>query len=79
MMEQVPSAWYLLFNDSGASTQFYTVSSDIISLLFMFNSFLRMVIYFLCNPEIRKELRTFYTCWQSGDSQPNTEYVLRVA
>ncbi|VDN54611.1 unnamed protein product [Dracunculus medinensis] len=44
-----------LFHDSSL-TKFYTISADLISILVTLNSLLRLVVYFLCNPQIRQEM-----------------------
>ena len=42
-----------LETEDGHPSEFYTISTDIISLLFMFNSFLRLFIYLACNKDFR--------------------------
>uniref|UniRef100_A0A0M3IX92 G_PROTEIN_RECEP_F1_2 domain-containing protein n=1 Tax=Ascaris lumbricoides TaxID=6252 RepID=A0A0M3IX92_ASCLU len=37
-------------------TQFYTITADLISILVALNSLLRLVVYFLCNPQFRIRL-----------------------
>lgn len=38
-------------------TAFYTYSTDAISFLFMFNSFLRLPIYYVCNRDMRGQFQ----------------------
>ena len=52
-----PGLWH--YNDAGdmvARTQFYIITTDLISFLFMFNSFMRIVINIRFNPAVRTAL-----------------------
>ena len=40
-------------NEDKTATFFYTISTDLVSFLFMLSSFLRFFVYFFCNREIR--------------------------
>ncbi len=53
----------LLIDSLGRETIFYTLSSDLISFLVMFNSFMRIAVYSCFNPDFRLRFRGFYTCW----------------
>ncbi|CAJ0586357.1 unnamed protein product, partial [Mesorhabditis spiculigera] len=46
----------LMYEPDGSSTQFYTLTSDLCSILVALNSLLRLFIYMLCSPSIRAEL-----------------------
>ncbi|CAB3398968.1 unnamed protein product [Caenorhabditis bovis] len=46
----------LLFDENGDSTRFYTLSSDVISILVAVNSLLRIFVYMLCSPSFREQL-----------------------
>ncbi|VDM39469.1 unnamed protein product [Toxocara canis] len=56
VMENVFSDSPILVNADGSSTQFYTITADLISILVALNSLLRLVIYLLCNPQFRLRL-----------------------
>uniref|UniRef100_A0A915AQU8 G-protein coupled receptors family 1 profile domain-containing protein n=2 Tax=Parascaris univalens TaxID=6257 RepID=A0A915AQU8_PARUN len=56
VMENAFSDSSLLINEDGSSTQFYTITADLISILVALNSLLRLVVYFLCNPQFRIRL-----------------------
>ncbi len=46
----------VLETESRESTEFYRFATDIISILFAFNSFIRLFIYLACNREFRRDL-----------------------
>ncbi len=47
----------LLQDKNGVNTEFYTISTDLISFFVLFNSFLRVFIYYVANKEVRNDLR----------------------
>ncbi len=47
----------VLESDAGVSTDFYAISTDVISLLFVANSFVRLFIYMGCDSELRRDFR----------------------
>uniref|UniRef100_A0A8R1IIE9 G_PROTEIN_RECEP_F1_2 domain-containing protein n=1 Tax=Caenorhabditis japonica TaxID=281687 RepID=A0A8R1IIE9_CAEJA len=52
----------LLFMEDGSSTKFYTLASDVVSILVAVNSLLRIFVYLLCSPNFRKQLINEYPC-----------------
>ena len=54
---------------SNDSTEFYRFATDIISILFTFNSFVRLFIYLGCNQELRHDLSQFF-CKKSIATRP---------
>ncbi|KJH43936.1 7 transmembrane receptor [Dictyocaulus viviparus] len=57
----------LLFNQDGSSTRFYTLATDVVSILVAVNSLLRLFVYMLCSPTLREDLfKEFpmFTCCQ---------------
>lgn len=44
---------YSMENDEKLASSFYTTFADIISLLYMFTSAIRLLIYVKCNPSLR--------------------------
>ncbi|VDO83584.1 unnamed protein product [Soboliphyme baturini] len=52
--EQLAQHW--LKNPDSSSNDFYTISSDVISLLFMYNSVLRLFIYCTCNLQCKNDI-----------------------
>uniref|UniRef100_A0A914VK09 G-protein coupled receptors family 1 profile domain-containing protein n=1 Tax=Plectus sambesii TaxID=2011161 RepID=A0A914VK09_9BILA len=55
LLEQFNST--VLRDENGASTQFYMAMSDLVSVLFMISSFVRIFVYLKCNQEVRFEFR----------------------
>ncbi|KAE9552114.1 hypothetical protein FO519_004694 [Halicephalobus sp. NKZ332] len=58
VMENVFKDNPLMFNEDGSSTKFYTYTADLISIMVAINSFLRIFIYFFCNPQFRFQVVT---------------------
>ncbi|VDO86547.1 unnamed protein product [Heligmosomoides polygyrus] len=56
VMENVFPQNSLLFNEDGSSTRFYTLASDVVSILVAVNSLLRLFVYMLCSPSLRYAL-----------------------
>ncbi|PIO72423.1 hypothetical protein TELCIR_05652 [Teladorsagia circumcincta] len=56
VMENVFPENSLLFNEDGSSTRFYTLASDVVSILVAVNSLLRLPVYMLCSPNLREQL-----------------------
>ncbi|VDK28095.1 unnamed protein product [Gongylonema pulchrum] len=50
----------ILYNSDGSSTKFYTITADLISILVALNSLLRLVVYFMCNPQFRKRFMQLF-------------------
>ncbi|CAI2354909.1 unnamed protein product [Caenorhabditis sp. 36 PRJEB53466] len=46
--------------DPQLSSTFHTYFSDLVSLVYMFTSAIRIVIYYMCNPKIRGDLIDFF-------------------
>ncbi|CAJ0591536.1 unnamed protein product [Cylicocyclus nassatus] len=57
VMENVFPKNTLLFNEDGSSTTFYTLASDVVSILVAVNSLLRLFVYMVCSPNFRDQLR----------------------
>uniref|UniRef100_A0A0M3IXG5 G_PROTEIN_RECEP_F1_2 domain-containing protein n=1 Tax=Ascaris lumbricoides TaxID=6252 RepID=A0A0M3IXG5_ASCLU len=56
-----------------SDTQFYTITADLISILVALNSLLRLVVYFLCNPQFRIRLiKLLLSSRQLGNMQVRT-------
>uniref|UniRef100_A0A0N4WTI4 G_PROTEIN_RECEP_F1_2 domain-containing protein n=1 Tax=Haemonchus placei TaxID=6290 RepID=A0A0N4WTI4_HAEPC len=53
VMENVFPHNSLLFHEDGSSTRFYTLASDVVSILVAVNSLLRLPVYMLCSPNLR--------------------------
>ncbi|WKY11330.1 hypothetical protein Q1695_003136 [Nippostrongylus brasiliensis] len=47
-------------NDPLLSSTFHTFFSDAVSFVYMFTSAIRLLIYFVCNPVIRNDIRNFF-------------------
>nr|CDJ92470.1 Protein F32D8.10 [Haemonchus contortus] len=56
VMENVFPQNSLLFHEDGSSTRFYTLASDVVSILVAVNSLLRLPVYMLCSPNLREQL-----------------------
>ncbi|MFH4983378.1 hypothetical protein AB6A40_010087 [Gnathostoma spinigerum] len=56
LMENLFSDSPLLFNEDGTSTYFYTIAADVISILFVICSAIRLILYLICNPRLRVQL-----------------------
>ncbi|VDN88101.1 unnamed protein product [Brugia pahangi] len=52
---------------SNFSTKFYTMAADLVSILVVLNSLLRMTVHMICNPQFRERFRLilvkFSSCW----------------
>ncbi|KAK6040187.1 hypothetical protein COOONC_22307 [Cooperia oncophora] len=46
----------LLYNEDHSSTRFYTLATDVVSILVAVNSLLRLPVYMLCSPNLREQL-----------------------
>uniref|UniRef100_A0A7E4VR17 G_PROTEIN_RECEP_F1_2 domain-containing protein n=1 Tax=Panagrellus redivivus TaxID=6233 RepID=A0A7E4VR17_PANRE len=84
VMENVFKDNRLMFNEDGSSTQFYTYTADLVSILAVINCFLRIFIYFFCNPQFRAQtlnnfsklctqMRKFLNCKQACTIETSIE------
>lgn len=49
-----------MFTSSFFSTKFYTYAADLVSIMVAVNSFLRIFVYFFCNPQFRFQLLDYF-------------------
>ncbi|VDK38916.1 unnamed protein product [Gongylonema pulchrum] len=56
-------------DDPMMASTFHTVFSDTVSFVYMFTSAIRIIIYYICNPAIRKYLQEFEP-WQHEQQKP---------
>ncbi|EFO17589.1 hypothetical protein LOAG_10909 [Loa loa] len=57
VMENVFPESSLLIDNYGSSTKFYTIAADLVSILVVLNSLLRMIIHMTCNPQFRERFK----------------------
>uniref|UniRef100_A0A158Q7I5 G_PROTEIN_RECEP_F1_2 domain-containing protein n=1 Tax=Elaeophora elaphi TaxID=1147741 RepID=A0A158Q7I5_9BILA len=57
VMENVFPESSLLIDTYGSSTKFYTIAADLVSILVVLNSLLRMIVYLICNPQFRERFK----------------------
>ncbi|VDM99084.1 unnamed protein product [Thelazia callipaeda] len=54
IMENIFPDSRILHNEDGSSTKFYTITADLISILVVLNSLLRLIVYIVCDPQLRQ-------------------------
>uniref|UniRef100_A0AC35TJE3 G_PROTEIN_RECEP_F1_2 domain-containing protein n=1 Tax=Rhabditophanes sp. KR3021 TaxID=114890 RepID=A0AC35TJE3_9BILA len=60
MLEQTNSKILKNDEDPSMASLFHTYFSDLVSFVYMFTSAARILIYYICNPVIRKDLQQFF-------------------
>ncbi|KAL3984962.1 7 transmembrane receptor (rhodopsin family) protein [Acanthocheilonema viteae] len=57
VMENIFPESSMLIDKYGSSTKFYTIAADLVSILVVLNSLLRMIVHMICNPQFRKRFK----------------------
>uniref|UniRef100_A0AAF5PUK2 G_PROTEIN_RECEP_F1_2 domain-containing protein n=1 Tax=Wuchereria bancrofti TaxID=6293 RepID=A0AAF5PUK2_WUCBA len=67
VLENVFPESSMLVDNYGSSTKFYTMAADLVSILVVLNSLLRMTVHMICNPQFRERFKLllikFSSCW----------------
>ncbi|KAK0412413.1 hypothetical protein QR680_006196 [Steinernema hermaphroditum] len=62
IMENVFPESSLLVDESGNSTLFYTITADLVSIMVVVNSMLRIFIYVICSSQFREDIYRLTSC-----------------
>ncbi|EJW82795.1 hypothetical protein WUBG_06293 [Wuchereria bancrofti] len=57
VLENVFPESSMLVDNYGSSTKFYTMAADLVSILVVLNSLLRMTVHMICNPQFRERFK----------------------
>ncbi|KAM3717448.1 G-protein coupled receptor [Dirofilaria immitis] len=73
VMENVFPDSSILIDKYGSSTKFYTITADLISILVVLNSLLRMVVHMISNSRFRKRFKLLLTKSDHLECNSNTK------